>query len=91
MEISLSIEAHQHGSPLFTELSLYKPDGTRVRRSSSGGTAYDQDPVIDYTATAAGTWGILVQVDGGATAIGGSNLSWYVLDAWVNDDLDTGF
>ena len=87
MPIILAIEAQEHGSPLHAEMSLYKPDGTRVRRTSSGGTAYDQDPYIDYTSTEAGTWSILVQVDSNdlSAGVGGSLFYWYVLDASLGE------
>ena len=90
--IVLSIEAQEHHSPLHAELSLYKPDGTRVRRTSSGGTAYDQDPYIEYTSTQAGTWGVLVQVDSNdqSAGVGGSQFYWYVLQAEIDEDEDTG-
>jgi hypothetical protein len=90
--ISLAIEAQEHGSPFHAEMSLYKPDGTRVRRSSSGGTTYDQDPVIEYTATQSGAWGVLVQYDSSSqtASVGGSLFYWYVLDVFVSGQGDTG-
>jgi hypothetical protein len=88
----LSVEAQEHHSPLHAEMSLYKPDGTRVRRTSSGGSAYDQDPYIEYTSTEAGTWGVLIQVDSNdqSAGVGGSLLYWYVLEVTVGEDGDTG-
>ena len=76
-DIDIKIEAWNYGSPLDSKIDLYSPAQERKASSDRGSNSQDQDAVISYSATASGTWSVLVKFDDGEASGG---LYWYVVE-----------
>ena len=83
IQVTLSVEAFQEGSPMDPILYLYDDriftdfDAPhRAVRNSQPGDIANLDPLLRYTIDEAGDWAILIKNNGS----GGSDFHWYVLD-----------
>ena len=83
IQVTLSVEAFQEGSPMDPILYLYDDriftdfDAPyRAVRNSQPGDIANLDPLLRYTIDDAGDWAILIKNNGS----GGSDFHWYVLD-----------
>ena len=83
IQVTLSIEAFQEGSPMDPIVYLYDDrifsdfDAPyRAIRNNQPGDVANLDPVLRFTIDAPGDWAILVKNNGP----GGSEFHWYVLD-----------
>ncbi len=84
--ITIRVDAWRYGSPLDARVKLYDPSGQKQTGSGHGETTTDFDPLVEWTATEPGEWGVLIYSDDGV----GSPLYWYVIDIEVDADADTG-
>lgn len=85
-DLTITIEAWNHGSPLDSKIDLYDPTETKVTSSDRGATSQDQDAVIEHSVTDPGTWAVVVKFDSGEASGG---IYWYVIQVdWETSPID---
>jgi len=85
-DITLSIEANQHGSPIDAMIYLYPPevledpDVGYVKYRNHGLNPNSTDPYLTYTADRGGVWGVQIKTFNSS----GSDFYWYLLNVDVD-------
>lgn len=79
--VKVTVVANAEGSPADMRVIAYEPDGTYRKAASSGASAYDRDPILEFTTDVAGDWIIELREDYSK----GSPWYWYTLSVEISD------
>ena len=86
-DVTVTVVANAEGSPADTRLLAYNPDGELEKSKATGESAYDRDPILEFSTDQAGTWTLLVREDYDK----GSPFYWYTIRIEISDPpTDTG-
>ena len=86
VQITISIEAFQYGSPidpiiyLYPEAAFTDSSTAYVAVRNNGSTSGNLDPTLRYTLSEGGEWALLLKNN----TSGGSDFHWYVMDVQIN-------
>lgn len=86
-DVTVTVVAFAEGSPADLRSVARDPDNVFVKGASSGSSAYDHDPILQFTTDREGTWYFFVTNEDGK----GSPVYWYTLSVDITDppEVDT--